>query len=246
MSTTIATVAQLFVYPIKSMAGVPVEQAHVGLDGILGDRLYSFVRAGHAAKNSFPWMTARDATSMLLYKPELAQAPTPEKPEPEVKVKTPAGETLDAGDDRLTAELAAAGKQPLFLLKSARGIFDCQHVSLFSRASVDGLSAEAGCPIDHRQFRANIYMDPASGTAFEEESWTSCLLAIGDEVVLGITQRDTRCMMINLDPTTGVQDPRVLKTVAQSHQGQAGLYANVVRPGAIRTGDAIRVVSKLQ
>jgi len=44
--------------------------------------------------------------------------------------------------------------------------------------------------------------------------------------------------MINLDPETGDQNPRVLKAVAHSHQGQAGLYANVLRPGRIRLGDA--------
>ena len=88
-------------------------------------------------------------------------------------------------------------------------------------------------------------MEPSSGRAFDEESWTRSLLQIGDGVLVGVTQRDTRCMMINLDPETGVQNPRVLKTVAQTHQGQAGLYANVVQPGVIRTGDAIRLVSKL-
>ena len=59
MTETIATVAELFIYPIKSMAGVSVTEAHVGLDGILGDRQYSFVRAAQAAHNSFPWMTVR-------------------------------------------------------------------------------------------------------------------------------------------------------------------------------------------
>jgi len=56
-----------------------------------------------------------------------------------------------------------------------------------------------------------------------------------------VTQRDSRCMMLNLDPETGEQNPRVLKTIAQGHQGQAGIYANVVRPGLIRVGDPVRL-----
>ena len=60
-----------------------------------------------------------------------------------------------------------------------------------------------------------------------------------------MTQRDSRCMMINLNPDTGEQNPQVLKTVAQKHQAQAGLYVNVIRPGVIRVGDPIRLVSKL-
>jgi hypothetical protein len=245
MSDAIATIAQLYLYPVKSMAGIPVQEAHVGLDGILGDRQYTFVRAEQAASNSFPWMTARESTRMLLYKPQLAQMPTPEKPEPPVQVRTPAGPVREINDTALREELANSAGQSLLLLKSARGIFDCQHVSVFSLATVGALAAEAGCAIDPRQFRANVYMEPASGRPFDEEKWAGCLLQIGSEVLTGVTQRDPRCMMINLDPESGKQDPRVLRTVAQRHQGQAGIYANVIRPGLVRVGDPIRLIEKL-
>jgi hypothetical protein len=244
MSQVIATIAQLCVYPIKSMAGISVDEAHVGLDGILGDRQYSFVRADQAARNSFPWMTARESSRMLLYKPYFVQLPTPEQPEPPVRVRTPEGAEREPSDPSLREELAGELGQPIFLLKSNRGMFDCQHVSLFSLASVRALAAEAGCAIDPRQFRANLYLEPASSQPFEEETWTGCLLEIGDQVLTGVTQRDPRCMMVNLDPESGKQDPRVLRAVAQKHQGQAGVYANVVRPGVIRVGDAIRLVAK--
>jgi len=240
MSTTIATVAELAIYPVKSMAGIPVREAHVGLDGILGDRQYSFVLSEKAARSSFPWMTARESARMLLYKPEFEQMPTPDKAEPALRVRTPDGDVRDIHDEALREELASKSERQIFLLRSARGIFDCQHISLFSLASVKGLAEESGASIDRRQFRANVYLEPASGKAFDEESWTNYLLQIGDEVLLGVMQRDTRCMMVNLDPDTGSVDHRVLKTV-QKHQGQAGIYANVVRPGTIRVGDAIRI-----
>src|SRR5260370_25314121 len=137
MPTSIATVAELFVYPVKSMAGIPVPEAHVGLDGILGDRQYSFVRANQAARNSFPWMTARESARMLLYRPQFTQPPTPDQTEPPVKVGPPDAALLDANDAALCEDLAKAG-HPLFLLKSARGIFDSQHISVFSLATVRG------------------------------------------------------------------------------------------------------------
>jgi uncharacterized protein len=90
-----------------------------------------------------------------------------------------------------------------------------------------------------------VYLEPASGNAFDEEKWTGSLLQIGDEVLVGVTQRDPRCMMVNLDPETANQDPKVLRAIAKQHQGQAGIYANVVRPGVIRVNDSIRLVSKL-
>jgi hypothetical protein len=107
MTDTVATVAKLSLYPVKSMAGMPVEEAHVGLDGVLGDRQYSFVRASHAAKSSFPWRTARESSRMLVYKPEFTQSPSPEQPEPPVKVRTPEGELCDPGDSHLAEELTA-------------------------------------------------------------------------------------------------------------------------------------------
>jgi uncharacterized protein YcbX len=241
MSEIIATVAELFVYPIKSMAGVSVQEAYVGLDGILGDRQYSFVRSDQAARNSFPWMTARQSAGMLLYKPRFTKPAAPDQPEPPVEVQTPEGAVCDATDPALCEELTRKMGHALFLLKSARGIFDCQHISVCSLASVLALSAEAGCAIDRRQFRANVYVQPVSGRAFDEETWTRGLLQVAGEALMGVTQRDTRCMMVNLDPESGDQNPRVLKTIAQGHQGQTGIYANVVRPGLIRVGDPIRL-----
>ena len=141
----------------------------MGLDGILGDRQYAFVRATHAATNSFPWMTARDDSRMLFYKPFFTRLPTPDQPEPPVQVRTPDGSVRTPEDPILREELGSTTGQPLFLLKSARGVFDCQHISIFSLASVRALAAEANCAIDSRQFRANIYMEPLSGDPFEEE-----------------------------------------------------------------------------
>ena len=244
MSTTIATVSRLYLYPVKSMAGVPVEEAHVGLDGILGDRQYAFVRADKAASDSFPWMTARQSARMLLYHPQFAQLPTPGQPEPPVQVRTPDGSVREINDPLLLEELATKTERSLFLLRSARGLFDCQHVSIFSLASVRALAGEAGCAIDPRQFRANLYMEPVSGQAFDEEKWAGSLLRVGSEVVAGVTQRDPRCMMVNLDPESAKQDPRVLRAVAQGHDGQAGIYANVIRPGVIRAGDSIQLMGK--
>ena len=105
------------------------------------------------------------------------------------------------------------------------------------------LATEADCTIDHRQFRANVYFEPRFGRPFDEEGWTDCLLQIGDRVLSGVAQRDLHCMMVNLDPETGIQNPQVLKAIARGHGGEAGLYLNVIQPGVIRNGDAIRRVA---
>jgi uncharacterized protein YcbX len=237
MPDVIATLDNLYVYPVKSMAGIAVAEAHVGLDGILGDRQYAFVQAEKAEKNSFPWMTARENTRMLTYKPRFETMPTPDNPEPPLRIEAPDGRVSEISDASLRAEVA--GSRQVFLMKCNRGMFDCQHLSLFSLASVQALAGEAESAIDHRQFRANLYATPASGQPFEEEQWSNCLLQIGDRVLASVAQRDTRCMMINFHPETGEQNPKILKTIAQRHGGDAGLYLTVVRTGVIRRGDAI-------
>ena len=78
MAEIIAHVAKLYIYPVKSMAGIEVQEAHVGIDGMLGDRQFAFVQAEKSGTSPFPWMTARESARMLAYRPRLAEMPTPE------------------------------------------------------------------------------------------------------------------------------------------------------------------------
>ena len=57
-----------------------------------------------------------------------------------------------------------------------------------------------------------------------------------------VTLCDERCMMINIDPETGAQDPRVMKAVVRLNKNNAGVYATVVRSGTIRVGDRVSLV----
>src|SRR4051812_2409655 len=128
----IGKVAKLYIYPVKSMAGIEVQGAHVGIDGMLGDRQYAFVQAEKSATSPFPWMTAREGARMLAYQPQLAEMPRPEKPVPTVRVRTPNGDVRDASDPALLEELAAVAGMPLFVMRSFRGMFDAQDLSLFN------------------------------------------------------------------------------------------------------------------
>jgi len=46
-------------------------------------------------------------------------------------------------------------------------------------------------------------------------------------------------VMLNLDPETGEQDARVMKTVVRLNRNNAGVYATVVRSGTLRVGDRV-------
>jgi hypothetical protein len=67
-------------------------------------------------------------------------------------------------------------------------------------------------------------------------------LRIGSKVIISILQRDPRCMVITLDPDTGEKAPAVLKTVAQAHDGMAGIYGAVLAEGMICKGDRVELL----
>lgn len=222
------------------MAGVQAQEAYVGLNGIWGDRQYAFVLANDAGTKSFPWMTARQDPRMLGYQPQFDHLPVSNEDDPVLHIRTPEGRVIAISDAGLLEQVQEKFGRQLFLLRSERGLFDCQHVSAFSLRTVSALAEEASSEIDHRQFRANLYINPTCGEAFVEERWAESLWAVGSEVLLSVAQRDSRCMMVNLSPETGAMNPRILAAIARLHGNQAGLYLNVVRAGKIREGDRIR------
>lgn len=240
--THLATIKQIYVYPVKSMRGIGMDQAFLSINGLLGDRGYAFVQQTLAATDRFPWMTARDKPHMLLDAPRFERMPTPEDKYVPVLVKTPDGQEYEASDPRLCQHISALLGHPVFVLRNGRGNFDSQHVSFISLTSVAQLANEANTTIDPRQFRANLYIEPVDSIPFVENEWVGRVLQIGETARVGITKLDERCMMVNLDPVTAVQDPSVLRTVVKEHAQNMGIYGNVVVTGFVRVGDKIQMV----
>lgn len=237
----LATIKQIYIYPVKSMRGVEVEQAYMSIHGLLGDRRYAFVQEQLAAKDTFPWMTAREKPPMLLHNTRLERTPMPEDKHVPVRVQMPEGAEYEVADPRLCEHMAQLLGHPVFLLRNGRGNYDTQQVSFINYNSVKQVEQEGATTIDPRQFRANFYIEPTDSAPFVENSWVGNVVKIGDSAQVGITSTDERCMMINLNPETAKQDPAVLRTVTHKHEQQMGIYGNVVVPGWIRVGDTIEL-----
>src|SRR5918994_1694043 len=58
-SRVVGRIVALWRYPVKSMAGEPLEAADVSWHGLAGDRRWAFIRAG-LERSNFPWLTIRD------------------------------------------------------------------------------------------------------------------------------------------------------------------------------------------
>ena len=260
MMNQIGTVESLWRYPVKSMRGEELETIFAGFAGVYCDRLFAFYDP--AGMKGLPFLTAREQRRMLAFRPhfrepEKAAAPpnlgeaeklgpglTPLYAAPAdlmLDVETPEGARLAIDDPALIERLGEgidSAHQPS-LRRSDRAMTDCRPISLISVQSVRQLAAETGAAVDKRQFRANIYLDLTNAVGFEEDKLVGRTLRIGTRATLTIVERDGRCMIITLDPETAEKRPAVLKTVAQMHEGKAGVYAVVLHEGSINRGDAV-------
>ena len=258
------TVESLWRYPVKSMRGEELDEMFAGYAGVYGDRLFAFESA--ASPKGFPFFTGRDQRQMIRYRARFRNPPKAARPinhaeaktlspllnpisaspaELMVDVETPDGKTL-AIDDPALIETLRAGldeKHQLTLLRSDRAMTDCLPLSIFAVQTARKLGEETGVAVDKRRFRANVYLDLTSAEGFAENEFVGKSLRIGPKVVVSVLERDTRCMMITLDPDTAEKTPAIFKQVAQAHQGKAGVYAAVLTEGMIRKGDPVELLS---
>jgi uncharacterized protein len=234
-------VCELVRYPVKSMAGTATESAYLGWHGLDGDRRFAFRRLGD--DSGFPWLTASRVPELLLYHPFGLDGRTGE-PEP-THVRTPAGMEVELRSAELQREVAERFGSSVELMKLKHGIFDDASVSVISLATIAGIGREAGMDIDRRRFRANIVLETHNLDPFLEDGWVGGRLVFGDgepRPAVSVTVRDLRCMMINIDPDTGTQDARVMKTVVRLNKNNAGVYGTVVQTGTICVGQPVSLL----
>lgn len=234
-------VREIVRYPVKSMAGTATESAFLGWHGLDGDRRFAFRRLGDGS--GFPWLTASRLAELLLFHPFGLDESTGE-PLP-THIRTPAGRELELRSAELEREVAERFGSGVELMKLKHGIFDDAPVSVISLATIAGIGREAGLDLDRRRFRANIVLETGDPAPFLEDGWVGGTLVFGEtepRPAVSVTARDLRCMMINLDPDTGTQDPRVMKTAVRLNQNYAGVYGTAVQTGTIAVGQPVSLV----
>lgn len=261
--TTIGKVESLWRYPFKSMVGESITAAFMGYSGIYGDRCFAFKSS--AARKGFPYLTATLQQQMLRYRPQFryperaAQPPNlieamsiepgimPAIGDPDdliLDIITPSGAVVAVDDPALVKMLGdgISDSNQLTLVRSDRSITDCRPLSLISLQTVQQLETELGIPLDKRRFRANVYVDLAASDGFAEDGLVGRKLRIGSRAVISVLERDPRCKMISLDPDTGEHNPEVLRRVAQTNAGFAGIYCAVLIEGMLTAGDPIELL----
>ncbi|HLK73461.1 MAG TPA: MOSC domain-containing protein [Streptosporangiaceae bacterium] len=103
---------------------------------------------------------------------------------------------------------------------------------------------------DLERYRPNIVIRTAT-TGFTENDWLDRILRVGGDLVLRVIARTPRCAVPTLAHGALPRDPDALRVLARHNRVEpldsvdpepcAGVYAEVLRPGRIRTGDPVRL-----
>jgi len=91
--------------------------------------------------------------------------------------------------------------------------------------------------IDVRRFRPNLLIATSPERAgFVESDWVGKRFRLGD-CEIDIAALCPRCVMTTLPFDSLPKDPRIMRTLVREANHNLGVYARVVKPGAVRVGD---------
>ena len=209
-------VAELWRYPVKSLAGEPLDSVEITADGIPGDRVVQV----YDGKGRV--VTARTAPRLLGLKAVLG-----EKGEPIVN-----GRPWTAPDIAAAIE-AAAGTGARLARDDGPDRFDVLPLLVATDGAVDALG------LDRRRFRPNILVSGVNGLA--EREWPGRRARVG-EAIIGFKKLRGRCVMTTYDPDTLAQDPTVLRRIVEEMGGQLALDTYVVQGGRVAVGDPVELL----
>lgn len=217
------TVAEIWRYPVKSMAGERLRSCIVTETGLEGDRRWALID-GHASREGKP-LTIRQAERLMTYRARLAGG--------RVEVVSSTGDARDL-DRSFVSDLSREIGRPLSFRDQAGANFDDSLVLLVNVATVAAFALDAGVHVDHRRFRANLYLDNLE--AGRELRWLGRHVHAG-VAKLEVTHRCERCVVITRDPDTTAASPELLRVLVEDHEQCMGVYCRVVRRGLVTEGD---------
>ena len=241
MAVKVGAVEALFRYPVKSMGGEPLPAGHLGWHGLDGDRRLALRRTQE--RGGFPWLTASKLPDLVRFVPRRrgpARASASE--DLPTHVRTPEGQEMEIFGPELAAEVGRRHGAPVEMMHMKHGVFDEGSISVITSATVGEIGRLAAQRPDIRRFRPNIVLASLRSAPFEEEDWVGGVLSFGegDEApAIGVTLRDERCSMVNIDPDSARLDAEVLKAIVRARDNYAGVYATVLRRGPLAPGQPV-------
>jgi uncharacterized protein YcbX len=209
-------VAEIWRYPVKSMAGERLPEVNLTPLGLDGDRIV------HVENARASVITARTHPKLLAHRAVLdAQG-------------EPLVDSRAWTDPSVTADIEhIVGGGARLVLDHGAGRFDILPLLV----ATDGAIAAFG--YNGRRLRPNLVIGGVQGLA--ERTWERKDIRIGD-VVIALADLRGRCVMTTFDPDTLAQDHRVLRRIVDQFDGRLALNASVMRAGHVREGDRVDLI----
>lgn len=238
----VGLVSSITRYPVKSMKGEQVLQTKVMSYGLYGDRSHVMMDETRPGK----FFTITQFPPLVKYEAKFA-GEEKEDVYPILNINSPEGRTFQWNDEELKKELeTSSGRNIAFTSHTPEyvpfGAIEEENILLITDASLQELAETYGKEAVAARFRPNLIIDLKEHQPYAEEQWIGKRLRIGREVVIEVKRTCDRCMIITVDPETGEQDPKLLKTVVQERNNQFGVYCSVIETGVIEEGDTVKLI----
>jgi uncharacterized protein len=209
-------IAEIWRYPVKTMAGEKLQRAAVGHLGVEGDRVV------HVEDARGRVITSRSHPRFLGHKGTL-------RAQGEVLVDQRPWDTPEVAAE--VVDIAGPGARLVRYDGAER--FDVLPLLV----ATDGAIAAFGH--DHRRLRPNIVIGGVLGLA--EREWPGACLRIG-KVLIGVQDLRLRCIMTSFDPDTLTQDKEITRSIFRRFDGKLALNCFVIEGGEIAVGDEVQLV----
>jgi uncharacterized protein YcbX len=207
--------AQIWRYPVKSLAGERLESVELTTEGIPGDRAVHLRDGG-----------GKVATGRRYYQLVTIPATLGEDGAPLVD-----GERWDS--EPAARRIREAAADDVRLVASEGGpLHDDTPLLVATDGAVKWLGE------DGRRFRANLVVAGVDGLG--ERDWPDRTLRIGSASI-AVRHLCERCLVTTIDPDTAEVDPSVLTHVRQDLDGLFALNCEVLEPGRVAVGDAVEL-----
>jgi uncharacterized protein len=263
------TLSEIWVYPIKSLAGIRVKSWEVLPKGLKHDRRFMLIDSKRIA------MTQREYPQLALfkclikhnvlevtYKQETLEIDLlPENFEQDLKAII-WDDTVDVKEIRVeysnwfTKQVGTECKLVFFpedhdrpvdpqfqIAEEHVSLADAYPLLLIGQESLNDLNRKLSSPVKMDRFRPNLVF--TGGDAYEEDLWTS--FTVGDNRFAAVKQC-ARCVMTTVDQNTGIKGSEPLKTLASYRTKNNKVYFGqnvlVVAGSIVQEGDKILATKK--
>ena len=227
----VATVVELWRYPVKSLLGELLVTVEMEKRGVVGDRL-------HAVTDGMGKLGSGKTSNRFRRLDGLFELSARIDGE-QTFVTLPDGRELAVGDPELDAFLSHRhGDELRVARETAVSHHDAAPLHLLTTSSVAWLAGQLpASQIDRRRFRPNVLLN-GGGEGLVEDAWVGRRFALGGAVIR-VVDRTDRCVMTTNPQSELPKDPAVLRVITEQNDACLGVFATVEQAGVVRVGDPL-------